>query len=54
MSVHMGQAMAKAMMGVSSANPLADLDWPAIPGHFGPPWFLPFIGGYYRLVDYFT
>ncbi len=54
MSVHMGQAMAKVMMGVSSANPLADLDWPAIPGHFGPPWFLPFIGGYYRLVDYFT
>jgi glycine/D-amino acid oxidase-like deaminating enzyme len=54
MSVHMGQAMAKVMMGVPSANPLADLDWPAIPGHFGPPWFLPFIGGYYRLVDYFT
>jgi glycine/D-amino acid oxidase-like deaminating enzyme len=54
MSVHMGQAMAKVMMGNASANPLAGLDWPAIPGHFGPPWFLPFIGGYYRLVDYFT
>ena len=23
----------------------------AIPGHFGPPWFLPAVGLYYRLKD---
>lgn len=51
MSVHMGQAMAKAMGGDASANPLAGLEWPAIPGHFGPPWFLPFVGAYYRVLD---
>lgn len=54
MSVHMGQAMAKVMMGNASANPLAGLDWPAIPGHFGPPWFLPFVGAYYRVLDRLT
>lgn len=27
------------------------LDWPAVPGHFGPPWFLPLVGAWYRLQD---
>lgn len=52
MSVHMGQAMARVMGGDVSANPLAGLDWPAVPGHFGPPWFLPFVGMYYRYQDW--
>lgn len=52
MSVHMGQAMAKIMGGDASANPFAFLDWPAVPGHFGPPWFLPFVGLYYRYQDW--
>jgi glycine/D-amino acid oxidase-like deaminating enzyme len=52
MSVHMGQVMAEVMNGKPDANPLRDLDWPAIPGHFGRPWFLPFIGAYYRLQDW--
>src|SRR6266851_2416481 len=51
MSVHMGQVMAEVMNGRPEANPFRELDWPAIPGHFGPPWFLPFIGAYYRLKD---
>lgn len=51
MSVHMGQAMAAVLGGDASANPLRGLDWPAIPGHFGPPWFMPFVGAYYRLQD---
>ena len=25
--------------------------WRAIPGHLGPPWFLPAVGLYYRLKD---
>ena len=51
MSVHMGQKMAEVMAGNVGANPWRDLDWPAIPGHFGKPWFLPFVGAYYRLQD---
>jgi glycine/D-amino acid oxidase-like deaminating enzyme len=52
MSVHMGQAMAEVMNGRPEANPLRALDWPPIPGHFGPPWFLPFVGAYYRFQDW--
>jgi glycine/D-amino acid oxidase-like deaminating enzyme len=51
MSVHMGQQMAKVLAGEAAANPFRALPWPAIPGHFGPPWFMPFIGAWYRLQD---
>jgi glycine/D-amino acid oxidase-like deaminating enzyme len=51
MSVHMGQQMAQVMAGNTNANPWHGLDWPAIPGHFGQPWFLPFVGAYYRFQD---
>jgi len=52
MSVHMGQVMAEVMDGKVEANPWRELDWPAIPGHFGKPWFLPLVGAYYRFQDY--
>jgi hypothetical protein len=29
-------------------------DWRAIPGHLGPPWFLPAVGLYFRLKDRFA
>jgi len=51
MSVHMGQQMAQVMAGNPAANPWRELAWPAIPGHFGKPWFLPFVGAYYRFQD---
>jgi glycine/D-amino acid oxidase-like deaminating enzyme len=51
MSVHMGECMARVMDGEAAANPWRNNPWPAIPGHFGPPWFLPAIGVYYRLKD---
>lgn len=51
MSVHMGQVMADVMDGNPAANPWRDLDWPAVPGHFGTPWFLPLVGAYYRYQD---
>jgi glycine/D-amino acid oxidase-like deaminating enzyme len=51
MSTYMGQIMADIMDGKPAANPWADFDWPAIPGHFGPTWFLPFVGAYYKLQD---
>jgi glycine/D-amino acid oxidase-like deaminating enzyme len=49
MSVHMGECMSRVMAGDASANPWRDNHWTAIPGHFGPPWFLPAVGAYYRL-----
>jgi glycine/D-amino acid oxidase-like deaminating enzyme len=54
MSVHMGQAMADVLGGRPEANPWRDLEWPAIPGHRGKPWFLPFVGAYYRVLDVLT
>jgi hypothetical protein len=47
----MGAVMAARIMGDDVANPFRDMPWPAIPGHFGPPWFLPLIGVYYRWKD---
>ena len=52
MATHMGEQMAQVMGGVTAANPFADLPWPAIPGHFGKPWFLPMVGAWYKLQDW--
>lgn len=52
MSVYMGQVMADVMAGRDQGNIWKGAAWNAIPGHFGDPWFLPFIGAYYRLQDY--
>lgn len=52
MSVLMGDRMAAVILGRDADNPLAGIDWPAIPGHFGPPWFLPLVGAWYRYQDW--
>ena len=51
MATLMGAIMAEVMDGRTDLNPWKDFAWPAIPGHFGPPWFLPLVGAYYRLKD---
>ncbi|WP_110684934.1 NAD(P)/FAD-dependent oxidoreductase [Salinicola aestuarinus] len=51
MSVHMGRMMAEMMLGHRRDTPWQSEEWPAIPGHFGKPWFLPLVGGWYRLQD---
>jgi hypothetical protein len=51
MSVLMGERMAAVMAGDLTANPWRDRTWRAIPGHVGPPWFLPAVGLYFRLKD---
>jgi glycine/D-amino acid oxidase-like deaminating enzyme len=53
MSTHMGVVMADVLLGRADRNPMAALDWPAIPGHHGKPWFLPMVGMYYKLLDRF-
>ena len=51
MSAHMGRVMADVIDGRKPASPWLELDWRAIPGNFGDPWFLPFVGAYYRVKD---
>ena len=51
MSTYMGAIMADVLDGRAELNPWRDFDWPAIPGHFGKPWFLPIVGAYYRYRD---
>jgi len=51
LSTHLGMIMADAMLGRPDRNPMKGVAWPAVPGHFGKPWFLPFVGAYYKMVD---
>ncbi|WP_106477852.1 NAD(P)/FAD-dependent oxidoreductase [Phytohalomonas tamaricis] len=51
MSVHMGKSLAETLLGQRETYPWQESEWPAIPGHFGKPWFLPLIGSWYRLQD---
>lgn len=51
LSTHLGMIMADAMLGRPDRNPVKDLEWPAVPGHFGTPWFLPLVGLYYKALD---
>jgi glycine/D-amino acid oxidase-like deaminating enzyme len=51
MSTHMGRVMADVIDGRAHASPWLYLDWRAIPGNFGDPWFLPLVSAYYRVQD---
>ena len=51
MSTYMGDVMARRILGDDAVNPWRSIDWPAVPGHLGRPWFLPFVGLYYRGLD---
>ncbi|OEC97132.1 MULTISPECIES: NAD(P)/FAD-dependent oxidoreductase [Rhizobium] len=53
LSTHLGMTIADAILGRPDCNPLKGLDWPAVPGHFGKPWFLPLVGLYYKTLDRF-
>lgn len=52
LSTHLGTIMADAMLGRPDRNPMKDAGWPVVPGHFGKPWFLPFVGAYYKTLDW--
>ena len=51
MATHMGKVMAEVLDGGAAENPWDGLSFRAIPGHVGPPWFLPPVGAYFRAVD---
>lgn len=51
LSTHMGRHLAQRVLGQAQRLPFEELPWPSIPGYFGWPWFLPFVGAYYRYKD---
>jgi glycine/D-amino acid oxidase-like deaminating enzyme len=51
MSTLIGQVLADMAMGRTDTNPLAGMDWPAIPAHSGRPWFLPLVGLWFGFKD---
>ncbi|WP_333629851.1 FAD-binding oxidoreductase [Agrobacterium cavarae] len=53
LSTHLGMMVADAILGKVDRNPMRDYPWPAVPGHFGKPWFLPLVGQYYKMLDKF-
>ncbi len=53
LSTHLGMMIADAILGKADRNPMQDYPWPAVPGHFGKPWFLPLVGQYYKMLDKF-
>jgi glycine/D-amino acid oxidase-like deaminating enzyme len=54
MAAHMGKRMAHYMGGDDDANVWRGIPNPPVPGHFGPPWFLPLIGAYAKVRDRFS
>ena len=51
MSVWMGKVMADLLAEKADFNPWQSASWPALPGYFGKPWFLPMTGLYYKTKD---
>jgi glycine/D-amino acid oxidase-like deaminating enzyme len=54
MATHLGEAIADRMAGGAATHPLFDDRFPAIPFYNGRPWFLPFVGAYYKVMDLIT
>ena len=50
-ATHMGELIARQIMGQAAQNPFSDLPWGAVPLHTGKPWFLPLVGLYYKAKD---
>ena len=54
MMTYLGRAVARRILaGGNSTSAYANLEFPPVPAPFysGKPWFLPFIGEYYRFLD---
>jgi len=52
MMSYLGHQVARKILGGGNrVSAFEDLDFPTQPGYRGNPWFLPLVGGYYRLRD---
>jgi glycine/D-amino acid oxidase-like deaminating enzyme len=56
MATYLGQKVAESIMTGRDENPFADIPFPGAPlGLYnGNPWFLPFAGMYYKVLDWLT
>jgi glycine/D-amino acid oxidase-like deaminating enzyme len=56
MATYLGTEVAKRMCGESTENAFFEIPFPHAPLHLynGQPWFLPFAGAYYKLLDWIT
>jgi glycine/D-amino acid oxidase-like deaminating enzyme len=52
MATYLGRLIARRIADGALEHPLLDQPFPPIPLYSGRPWFLPFVGGYYRLRDW--
>ena len=52
MATHLGGQIARRIAGESINHPFFDDGFAAIPLYTGRPWFLPFAGAYYRVLDW--
>ena len=54
MATYQGQKIAELMAGDKPENPFVDIPFPAAPFGFydGRPWFLPFAGAWYKMLDW--
>jgi glycine/D-amino acid oxidase-like deaminating enzyme len=54
MGTYLGGLIARRIAGEREPHPLIDRPFPAIPLYRGTPWFLPFVGAYYRVLDWLS
>jgi glycine/D-amino acid oxidase-like deaminating enzyme len=52
MATYLGTQIARRIAGERFDHPLMTDRFPTIPLYRGTPWFLPFVGAYYRLLDW--
>ena len=52
LATYLGHRMAEVIAGTGQVPDLGTTSFRAIPFYTGIPWFLPFVGGYYRLRDW--
>ena len=52
LATHLGEILAEHILGAGQGHAFDHLPFAAVPGHFGRPWFLPFVGLYYKALDY--
>ncbi len=54
MATHLGGVIARRMAGEPITHPMFDDHFAPIPLYYGRPWFLPFVGLYYRWLDWIS
>lgn len=56
MATYLGQIMGEKLAGAADRNPFANIPFPIAPFglYNGQPWFLPFAGAYYKVLDWIS